>query len=103
MGRLRQADCSRLSQHLHACGYVHSVAEQVSVANHGLSNMQPDTESDLALLRNILVNSGYPLLDAERTLERVNGVWELCENAVSGRVGNTPAVVSDKPVGHLTM
>ena len=52
--------------------------------------MQSDTKGDLALLGNILVDSGYPLLDTECTLERVNCIWELGENAVPGCVAIRP-------------
>jgi len=101
--RPRQANRSWLGPGLHTSRHIHAVAEQVSVADHSLANVQSDPKQNPTLLRNLLVHGCNPLLDPERALQRINCTRELGQYAVSGGVGDPTAVLRDEPVRHLAM
>ena len=93
---LGQADSPWSRDLLHSCGDIDGISENIAAAYDDLSHMEPDPELNAAFLRNVFVESGYPLLDVECRLQRVNRARELGQNAVACRVGNPAIVLRDQ-------
>ncbi|GEC35758.1 hypothetical protein EFR01_59290 [Sinorhizobium fredii] len=65
VGGCREAYQSRLSQSLHTGSDIYSVAEQVAIPDHCLSDMYANTEHYTSLVRNFRIYVGDFLLDVE--------------------------------------
>jgi hypothetical protein len=63
--------------------------------------VESNPEGNSTLLGNLLMHGGNPLLDTQRTLQRVHGAWELREDAVPSRVRDATTVLCNETVGHF--
>ena len=103
MSRVRQANPSRLGDGLQASRDVDAVPEEVSALHHHVAHMHPDAEADLTALGERLIGGCECLLDLHGALNGLYDARELCQDAVSSRVGDPAPVLADEPVHDLPM
>jgi hypothetical protein len=83
---------------LQPCRYVHSVAKQVTCADHYVADVDTDAEADAAIRCETGVRFGQSSLCGHPALHGINGASELRKDTIARRVRYTTTVFRNEPV-----
>jgi hypothetical protein len=75
---------------------VHPIAEEIAPMNNDVADVNADTESQVAIVRHGATDGGKPLLNGDRALNCAQRSWKLCQQAVTGHVGNPTTMPTDQ-------
>ena len=77
---------------------VHPITKQVTGADHDVTDMHPDAEVDLTVLRNRRIGLGQGILGLHGTADGINGASKLRQHTIARRVGDAAPIRRNQPV-----
>jgi hypothetical protein len=99
--RPRDADAARFGQVFEPRRDVHGVAIEVLAVDDHVAEVDPDTEMDAPVVRNIGVALDHALLHLDRPTHRFDRAGKLNEDAVAGRLDDAAAAPGDAGVDQI--
>jgi len=95
----RDADPARVRQALQARGDVDAIAENISVLQHDVADIDSDAELHSTVFFEVVVRVSQFILDFDRALDSRQGAAERRKDAVAGRSANSSLVLRDQTIG----
>ena len=95
----RDADTARIRQPFEACGDVHPVAENISVLQHDVADIDPNAKLHSAIFFEVVVLVSQFILDVDGALDGGERAAERGKDAVAGGPANSSFVPRDETIG----
>jgi hypothetical protein len=90
------ANAAGLGKALETGRDVDAIPIDVVVLDDNVSDVDPEPEPELLLLRELAISLGDPFLDIDRALDRIDRARELGEYPIAGRLDDTSMVLSKR-------
>jgi hypothetical protein len=94
----RDADTARIRQPLQTRGDIHPVAENISVLQHDVADIDADAKLHPPIFVELVVRVSQLVLDFDRALDSRQRAAECGQNAVAGGSANSALVLRDKTI-----
>ena len=98
VGRTRNAEPTSPRERLQSSRNVHPISKQITGADHHITDMDPDAEVDLTVLREGRVGVGQGILSFHGTPDRINRTTKLGQHTVACGVDYAASVRSNQAV-----
>jgi hypothetical protein len=83
------------SDTFHTGGDVHAIPEDIVAVDYNVTDVDSDPDIDALILGHGRAALGYGTLDFDSTPDSIHGTGKLHQQAISGRLNDTTAMLSD--------